>query len=203
MCQSEFFLRRPANADAARVAMVAIARDLPSVAQIAKARTAAPRISHPSTYTPACGNISLRQHLRASRDEFARPPARVTRGVPTTFEKKLLRSHEILQRQLSHLAPHRIADLSRASGCRPDVRAVDFLPQFAFSDASHRPSWGSPRIAELGLEHSADSSRGDAVRARILRMHRSIDEWQPVRLAAGSVAAIDVAIANRGNRSRN
>src|SRR5258708_12700247 len=49
------------------------------------------------------------------------------------------------------------------------------------------------------LGHHCHSGTGDAVRARIFRMHRRIVDRLPCRVELGGRVFIDIAVANRAN----
>lgn len=56
-------------------------------------------------------------------------------------------------------------------------------------------------VPDFGLQHSADGGGDDAVGAGILGVRRCVDERHPRGIALRGVVAVQVAIADRGDRS--
>ncbi len=91
-----------------------------------------------------------------------------------------------------------------------DARLRDLLREVA--DARPRAD-GAPRGrarraeggrgpgADVGLEHRAQGRRDDAVGARILGVHRRVDERRPARIPLGRAVAVHVAVADGGDRA--
>ena len=55
--------------------------------------------------------------------------------------------------------------------------------------------------ADLGLEHRPEGPRHDAVGARILGMHGGLDERRPARIPVGGAVAVEIAVADGGDRA--
>jgi hypothetical protein len=65
--------------------------------------------------------------------------------------------------------------------------------------AGHR-NLGDVRAAERRLDDSSDGGTEDAVRAGIFRVHRRIVDRLPCGIASRRRVAVDIAIADRGDR---
>ena len=60
---------------------------------------------------------------------------------------------------------------------------------------------GHRAAAQLGLQHGADGAGQDAVRARVLRVHRRVDQRRPAGIGLGGVVAVELAVADGGDRA--